>query len=82
MAGGGGADAGVFSGERELVGGLRGGAQFAVDLVEVGMGDEGIEQRVCRPDGVDGVGGEEGWKALLPVVVTALDFALCMGRGA
>lgn len=56
------------------MGRLRGGAQFAVDLVVVGVGEEGLEQGVCRIEGADGVGGEERREAFLPVVVAALDF--------
>ena len=45
------------------------------------MGDKCFEQCVCRLDGADGVGGEEGREAFLPVVVAAFDFAFGLGRG-
>ena len=53
-----GADDGVFLSECGLVGGVRGGADFAVKFGEVGVCDELVEQGVCRVDGVDGFGCE------------------------
>lgn len=38
------------------------------------------EECVCGFDGVDGVGGQERRKALLPAVVAAFDFAIFLGR--
>lgn len=61
--------------------GVGGGAQFAMDFVMVGVAAEGFEQRVGWLDGVDGVRGEEGREAFLPVVVAAFDFAFCLGSG-
>ena len=54
--GGGGADDGVFLSECGLVGGVWGGADFAVDFGEVCVRDEFIEECVCGVDGVDGFG--------------------------
>lgn len=48
------ADGCVFLSESGLVGGVRGGADFAVDFGEVGVCDELVEQGVCGGDGVDG----------------------------
>ena len=44
--------------ERGLVGGVRGGADFAMDFGEVGVCDELFEQGVSGVDGVDGLGCE------------------------
>ena len=68
-------------GESLLVGGAGSGADFAVDFVCVGVGEELIEQRVGGLDGEDLIGGEQGREAFLPVVVAALDFAFGLGSG-
>jgi len=69
-----GTEDGTFFGEGLLVGGVGCLAEFAVDFVLVGVGDELVEQMV-RPDQFnDVVGGQERDKAFLPVVVPAFDF--------
>ena len=70
-------DAGVFLGE----GGVGGGAEFPVEFVMIGVVDEGLAQDVCRLEGADGVGGEEGRETLLLGVVAAFDFAFGLGSG-
>jgi hypothetical protein len=52
-----------------------------MEFVFVGVGDQGLEKAVGGFDGGDGVRGEEGREALLPVVVTALDLALGLRGG-
>jgi len=70
----------MFFGEGLLEGGVGCLAEFAVDFVLVGVGDELVEQMV-RPDQFnDVVGGQEGHEAFLPVVVAAFDFAFGLGR--
>ena len=44
--------------------------------------DEGCEQDVCRLEGADEVGGEEGRETLLPGVVAAFDFGPPAGHRA
>lgn len=66
----------MFAGKGKLVGGVGSSAQFAMDLVVVGVEEEGVEQGVCRFDGMDGVGSQEWRETFLPVVVAAFDFAL------
>lgn len=61
--------------------GVGSGADFAVELVLVGVGEQGLEKDVGGSDGGDGIGGEDRRETFLPVVVTALDFALCLGSG-
>ncbi len=63
-----------------LAGGARGGAQFAVDFVLVGMGEELIQELVGTCEFADLIGGEDGWEAFLPVVMAAFDFAFGLGR--
>jgi len=63
-----------------LAGGVGCLAEFAVDFMLVGVGDELVEQMV-RPDQFhDVVSGQEGNESFLPVVVTAFDFAFGLGR--
>ncbi len=62
-------------GDGGVAGGKRGGADFAMEFTFVGVAEEVCEQEVCRLDGADGVSGEDGREAFLPVVVTAFDFA-------
>ena len=72
---------GAFIGEGFGPGGVRGGAQFAMDFVLVGMGQELVEQAVGPDEFADLIGGQERWEAFLPVVMAALDFAFGLGRG-
>ncbi len=50
-------------------------AEFAVDFVLVGVGDELVEQLVGARDFDDVVGGQERDEPFLPVVVAAFDCA-------
>ena len=61
--------------------GVRGEAQFAVDFVLVGVGQELVEQVVGPFQLNDVVGGQEGREAFLPVVVAAFDFAFSLRGG-
>ena len=72
---------GVFLGERLMACRLRGGAEFTMDFVLVGVNEELVEQTVGSFEFADLVGGEERREAFLPVVVAALDFAFGLGRG-
>jgi len=80
-AGRSGADDGAVLGDGLVTGGLGGGAQFAVDFVLVGMGQELIQQVVGGGQFEDVLGGQQGDQAFLPVVVAALDFAFGLGGG-
>ena len=61
-------------------GGVGRGAEFAVDFLLVGVGQELVEQVVGPAKFEDMVGGQERGQAFLPVVVTAFDFAFSLGR--
>ena len=67
--------------ESGLVGGVWSGADFAVELVVIGVGEELFDEGVCRGDGVDGFGGEERRQTFLPVVMATFDFAFCLWSG-
>jgi hypothetical protein len=56
-------------------------AEFAVDFVLVGVGDELVEQWVGPDQFDDLVGGQERNQAFLPVVVAAFDFAFGLWGG-
>ena len=66
---------GVLIGEGLLPGGVWGGAQFAVDFVLIDMRQELIQELVGPVEFHDAVGGEQGWKTFLPIIMTAFDFA-------
>ena len=72
---------GTFFSEGLLVGGEGCLAEFAVDFVLVGVGDELVEQMVGPDQFNDVVGGQEGNESFLPVVVTAFDFTFGLGSG-
>ena len=57
------------------------GAEFAVDFVGVGVGEELLEEGVGGFEGEDLICGEQGREAFLPVVVAALDLAFGLGSG-
>ena len=60
--------------------GLVGGhSQFTVVLVEVVVLVQLSDPRVGGSNIVDGFGVEEGWEAILPEEVQALDFTFCLG---
>jgi hypothetical protein len=63
-----------------LVGGVGCLTEFAVDFVLVGVGHELVEQMVGPDQFHDGLGGQEGDEAFLPVVMAAFDFAFGLGR--
>ena len=50
-------------------------AEFAVDFMLVGMGDELVEKVVGPDEFADVVGGQEGDETFLPIVVAPFDFA-------
>ena len=75
------AELGTVLGEGLLVGGAGSGAEFAVDFVGVGVGEELLEEGVGGFEGEDVIGGEQGREAFWPVVVAALDPALGLGSG-
>jgi hypothetical protein len=64
-----------------LVGGERRLAQFAVQFVLVGVGNELVEQAVGTDDFNDVICSQEWHQAFLPIVVSAFDFAFCLGCG-
>ena len=70
-----GTDDGALVGEGLLAGGLGWPAEFTMDFVLVGVGDEGIEETVGGGEFAEAFCGEEGAEAFLPVVVAAFDFA-------
>jgi hypothetical protein len=72
---------GAFLGEGLGAGSVWGGAQFAMDFVLVGVAQELVKQAVGADEFADLIGGQERWKAFLPVVVAALDFAFGLGCG-
>lgn len=78
---GGGADYGALFGEGLWVGLAWGLAEFTVDFMLVGVGDELVEPLVGADQFHDLVGGQEGDEAFLPVIVAALDFAFGLRGG-
>lgn len=72
---------GAFFGEGLCSGGVRGGAEFAMDFVLVDVGQELVEQAVGAFEFADMVGGQQWGQAFLPRVVVALDFAFGLGCG-
>jgi hypothetical protein len=64
--------------ERNIPSGLRGGAQFAMELFCVMMA-QFFEQRIGPRKGGGLLCSEERREALLPEVVRALDLAFCLG---
>jgi len=75
----GGAQNGMLLGKRLLVSGEWGGAQFAVDFVLVGVGEELVQELVGTSEIADLIGGEYRREAFLPVVMAAFDFAFGLG---
>jgi hypothetical protein len=60
---------------------LWGGAQFAMDLVLIGMEPELVQEAVGSFQVQDVISGQERGQAFLPVVVAAFDFAFGLGCG-
>ena len=77
---GGGADDGALFGEGLLLRGVRGLAEFAVDFVLVGVGDELVEELVGGGEFADAFGRQQRNQTFLPIVVAAFDFAFGLGR--
>lgn len=67
---------GTFFSQSLGPGGLRSHAQFAMNLIEIDMGQELIEQSIGKFDVADVVSGEESWQSLLPEVVATFDLSL------
>ena len=72
---------GAFFGESLGAGGVRGGAEFAMDFMLVDVGQELIEQVVGPFEFADDIGRQQRWQTFLPVVMAALDFAFGLGGG-
>lgn len=72
---------GMFLDEGLLSGGVRGGAQFAMDFVSVYVWQQLVQEAIGTLQFDDVIGRQQGREALLPVVVTAFDFAFGLGRG-
>ena len=66
---------------RFLPGGERSHPQLAMPLKLVAMGAEVGQQNIGALDGGDAIGGEQRGQTVLPVLMTALDFAFGPGRG-
>ena len=60
-------------------GGVGGAAQFAMDFVGVAVAAQVRQEDIGGGGRGDGVGGEEGGQAALPVLMLAFDFALGLG---
>ena len=76
-----GAQDGAVCGQGLLPGGVGWQAQFAVDFMLVGVGQELVQQVVVACEFSDLVGRQVGWEAFLPVVVATFDFALGLRGG-
>ena len=79
--GGGGAQNRAFFRQGQVASRVRGGAEFAVDFVLVGVGKQLVEQVVGPAEFEDLVGGQERGQTFLPVVVTAFDFTFGLRSG-
>ena len=75
------AELGAILREGLAVRGVGSGAEFAVDFVSVGVGEELVEEGVGGCEAEDAIGGEEGREAFLPVVMAALDLTLGLRSG-
>ena len=69
----------AFFALRGLPGGVGRAAQFAMDFVGVAVAAQVRQEDVGGGGRGDGVGGEEGGQAALPVLMLAFDFALGLG---
>jgi hypothetical protein len=72
---------GAFFGKGLNSGSLRGGAQFAMDLIEIDVGQELIQQFIGLFEVADVIGSEQGRQALLPEGMAAFDFAFGLRGG-
>jgi len=80
-AGWGGPQNGTVLSQRLAAGGVRGGAQFAMDLVLVGMEQKLVQQAVGSFQFEDVIGSEQWGQAFLPIVMAAFNFAFGLGCG-
>lgn len=80
-AGGDGAQDGAFFSQGLGSGRMRSGAQLAVDLVKIYMGQKLVQQSISRFEVANVLGGEQSWETLLPEVMAAFDLALGLGSG-
>ena len=80
-AGGHRAQDGAFFVQGLLPCGVRGDPQLPVDFVLVGVGQELVEQVVGPFQLDDLIGGQQGRKAFLPVIMAAFDFAFGLRCG-
>ena len=78
---GGGTQDGAFFGDGLFSCCGRGGSEFAVDFIFIGMWKQFVQQCVGRFQIHDSVSGEEGWETALEVLVAAFDFAFGLGCG-
>ena len=76
-----GAQDGAFFGQSQRFGRLRSGAQFAVNLVEIYVGQDLVQQCIGRFEIAKVLSGEQSWKALLPEVMASLNLALGLRGG-
>ena len=70
---------GVFFFCGQVPGRLRGCAQFAVDFMFIGVGQQVVQEAVGWFNINDLFGCHEGGQTFLPVIVAAFDFALAQG---
>jgi hypothetical protein len=52
-----------------------------MEFMLVGMREELIQEAVSSIEFADAIGGQQGWKAFLPVIVAAFDFTFGLGSG-
>ena len=72
---------GAFFGEGLLPGGVWGGAEFPMDFVLIGMGQQLIEQTVGTFEFENAIGGQQRGQAFLPVIMPAFDFTFGLRGG-
>ena len=72
---------GAFLGDGLCSGGVRSGAEFAMDFMLVDVGEEMVKQAVGAFEFADVIGSQQWGQAFLPIVVAAFDFAFGLGRG-
>jgi hypothetical protein len=79
-AGRGGAEDGAFFSQGLVAGGLRRGAEFAVDFMGVGVGHPLVEELIGATEFEDLISGQQRGQTFLPVVVPAFDFTFGLVR--
>lgn len=80
-ASGDGTQDGTLFSESLLFGGVWRGSQFPMDFVLVDVRQQLVQELVGPFKFDDVIGGQEGWKAFLPVIMAAFDFALGLRSG-